>query len=116
MTWMSSTDVMQACHSCSAAPEDDRCAVHAQALLAQLECLPKNVQAVDQLLKQGCLPVAQADLATMSHLTKQLVVGSSGKFANFCSSYIENGGLVDATGKVDFMAALKAICLFASRL
>lgn len=80
-----------------AGPAPDQSFAHSQELLATLDTLPKDAQALGQLLKQGCLPVPHRNLAAMSDLTKRLVVGSSGRLADFCSAQILSGGLLDAS-------------------
>ncbi|DBB14126.1 TPA: hypothetical protein ACH3X3_001078 [Trebouxia sp. C0006] len=70
-----------------------------QELLARLDTLPEDTQAVSHLFKQGRLPVPYGNLEALEDMTKELVVGSSGKLAEFFSNKIRNGGLLDATGK-----------------
>lgn len=84
-----------------------------QELLAKLDTLPEDAQAVGHLLKQGHLPVG--NLEAMEDMAKELVVGSSGKLAEFFSNKIWNGGLLDATGKLQFLAAHKADALVTSQ-
>ena len=55
------------------------------------------------------------NLETLEDMTKELVVGSSGELAEFFSSKIRHGGLLDATGKLLFPAAYKANELFTSQ-
>ena len=83
-----------------------------QELVARLDTLPEDSQAVSHLFKQGRLPVPYGNLAALENMTKELVVGSSGKLAEFFSNKIQNGGLLDATGKLLFLAAHKANALF----
>ncbi|KAL3151025.1 hypothetical protein ABBQ38_012896 [Trebouxia sp. C0009 RCD-2024] len=82
-------------------PASDASGSHSDELLATIDTLPKDAQAVGQLLKQGCLPVPHDELAAVPDLTKELLVGSSGVLADFCSFKIFNGGLLDASGKGD---------------
>ena len=55
------------------------------------------------------------NLEAFEDMTKELVVGGSGKLAEFFSNKIRNGGLLDATGKLLFLAAHKANALFTSQ-
>ncbi|KAL0048054.1 hypothetical protein WJX82_006667 [Trebouxia sp. C0006] len=73
--------------------------VLSQELSARLDTLPEDSQAVSHLFKQGRLPVPYGNLEALEDMTKELVVGSSGKLAEFFSDKIRNGGLLDATGK-----------------
>ncbi|DBB14135.1 TPA: hypothetical protein ACH3X3_001087 [Trebouxia sp. C0006] len=77
----------------------DGSAALSQELLARLDTLPEDTQAVSHLFKQGRLPVPYGNLEALEDMTKELVVGSSGKLAEFFSNKIRNGGLLDATGK-----------------
>ena len=86
-----------------------------QELLTKLDTLPEDAQAVSHLFKQGRLPVPYGNLEALEDMTKELVVGSSGRLAEFFSSKIRNGGLLDATGKLLFRAACKANALFISQ-
>ena len=86
-----------------------------QELVARLDTLPEDSQAVSHLFKQGRLPVPYGNLEALEDMTKELVVGSSGKLAEFFSNKIRNGGLLDATGKLLFLAAHKANALFTSQ-
>ena len=86
-----------------------------QKLLAKLDTLPGDARAVGHLLKQGHLPVPHGNLEALEDMTKELVVGSSGKLAKFFSNKIRNGGLLDATGKLLFLAAHKANALVTSQ-
>ena len=63
----------------------DASIAHSNELLATINTLPQDTQAVSQLLKQGCLPVPHHNLAAFSDLTRGLLVGSSGRLADFCS-------------------------------
>ncbi len=83
-----------------------------QELSARLDTLSEDSRAVSHLFKQGRLPVPYGNLEALEDMTKELVVGSSGKLAEFFSDKIRNGGLLDATGKVQFLAAGKANALF----
>ncbi|KAL0022900.1 hypothetical protein WJX77_005143 [Trebouxia sp. C0004] len=83
----------------STGPAADGSVVLSQELLARLDTLPEDSQAVSHLFKQGRLPVPYGNLEALEDMTKELVVGSSGKLAEFFSSKIQNGGLLDATGK-----------------
>ncbi|DBA96654.1 TPA: hypothetical protein ACH3X1_015511 [Trebouxia sp. C0004] len=83
----------------SAGPAADGSVVLSQELLARLDTLPEDSQAVSHLFKQGRLPVPYGNLEALEDMTKELVVGSSGKLAEFFSDRIRNGGLLDATGK-----------------
>lgn len=65
--------------------------------MARLDTLPEDSQAVSHLFKQGRLPVPYGNLGALEDMTKELVVGSSGKLADFFSNKIRNGGLLDAT-------------------
>ena len=47
-------------------------------------------------------------LEAMKDMAKELVVGSSGESAEFFSSKIRNGGLLDATGKLLFLCKANA--------
>ena len=76
-----------------------------------MDILPEDTQAVSHLFKQGHLPVPYGNLEALEDMTKELVVGSSGKLAEFFSNKIRNGGLLDATGKLLFLAAHKANAL-----
>ncbi|DBB07452.1 TPA: hypothetical protein ACH3X3_008930 [Trebouxia sp. C0006] len=80
-------------------PAPDGSAALSQELLARLDTLPQDTQAVSHLFKQGRLPVPYGNLEALEDMTKELVVGSSGKLAEFFSNKIRNGGLLDATGR-----------------
>ncbi|DBB05698.1 TPA: hypothetical protein ACH3X1_012307 [Trebouxia sp. C0004] len=80
-------------------PAPDGSVALSKELLARLDTLPEDSQAVSHLFKQGRLPVPYGNLEALEDMTKELVVGSSGKLAEFFSSKIQNGGLLDATGK-----------------
>ena len=84
--------------------------------MARLDTLPEDSQAVSHLFKQGRLPVPYGNLEALEDMTKELVVGSSGKLAEFFSNKIRNGGLLDATGKLLFLAAHKANALFTNHV
>ena len=94
-----------------AGPAPDESAALSQELLAKLETLPVDAQAVSHFYKQGCLPVPYDKLEGMEEMTKALVVGSSGKLADFFSNKIQNGGLLDATGTLLVLAAHMANAL-----
>lgn len=98
-----------------AGPAPDGSVALFQELLAKLDTLPEDAQAVSQLLKQGHLPVPHGKVEALKAMTKELVVGSSGKLADFFSNKIQNGGLLDATGKLVFLAAHKANASFTSQ-
>ena len=83
-----------------AGPTPDGSVALSQELLAKLETLPEDAQPVGHLLKQGHLPVPHRNLDALEDMTKDLVVGSSGKLAEFFGNKIWNGGLLDATGKI----------------
>ena len=70
---------------------------------------------MSHLFKQGRLPVPYGNLEALEGVTKELVVGSSGKLAEFFSNKIRDGGLLDATGKLLILAAHKANALFTSQ-
>jgi len=53
--------------------------VLSQELSARLDTLPEDSQAVSHLFKQGRLPVPYGNLEALEDMTKELVVGSSGK-------------------------------------
>ena len=93
----------------------DESVVFSQELLAKLDTLPENAQAVSHLFKQGRLPVPRDHLEALADITKGLVVGSSGKLANFLSNKIQNGGLLNATGKLVLLVAHMANALFKSQ-
>lgn len=86
-----------------------------QELLAKLDTLPEDAQAVSHLYKQGRLPVPYGNLEALEDMTKELVVGSSGKLAEFFSNKIRNGGLLDATGELLLLAAHMANALCTSQ-
>ena len=92
----------------------DRSVVFCEELLAKLDTLPEDAQAVSHLFKQGRLPVPYGNLEALEYMTKELVVGSSGKLAEYFNK-IQYGGLLDATGKRLFLAAHKANALFTSQ-
>jgi len=79
-----------------------------QELLAEVDPLPKDAQAVSRLFKQGHLPVPHGNFEAFPDVTKELVVGSSGDLADFFGNKIRNGGLLNAKGKLLFLAAHKA--------
>ncbi len=81
-----------------AGPAPDGAVAFSQELLAKVDTLPKDAQAVSHLLKQGHLPVPHGNFEAFPAMTKELVVGSSGNLAEFFSNKIRNGGLLDATG------------------
>lgn len=90
-----------------AGPAPDGSVALAQELLAQLNTLPEDAQAVSHRLKQGHLPVPHGNLEALEDMTKELVVSSSGKLAEFSSNKIRNGGLLDAAGKLLFLLLTK---------
>ena len=83
--------------------------------MAKLDTLREEAQAVGHLFKQGRLPVPYGNLEALEDMTEELVVGSSGKLAEFYNNKIRNGGLIDATGKRPSLAAHKANALFTSQ-
>ncbi len=95
-----------------AGPAPDGSVAFSQELLAKVDTLPKDAQAVSHLLKQGHLPVPHGNFEAFPAMTKELVVGSSGNLAEFFSNKIRNGGLLNATGKLLFLAPHKANALF----
>ena len=97
-----------------AGPVPDESVALSQELLAKLGTLPEDAQAVSHFLKQGHLPVLHGNFEALEHMTKQLVVGSSGRLATFFSDKIQNSGLLDATGKPLVHAAHMANRLFTS--
>lgn len=80
-----------------------------------MDTLPADAQAVGHLFKQGRLPVSYGNVEALEDMIKELVVGSSGKLAEFYNNKIRNDGLLDATGKRPFLAAHKANALFTSQ-
>ena len=96
----------------AAGPAPEEPVALSQQLLAKLSTLPEDAQAVSHLFKQGRLPVFHGNLQALEDMTKELVVGSSGKLAEFFSSKVQNGGLLDATGKLLLLAAHTANALF----
>ncbi|DBA80480.1 TPA: hypothetical protein ACH3X2_007408 [Trebouxia sp. C0005] len=95
-----------------AGPAPDGSVALFQELLAKLDTLPEDAQAVSQLLKQGHLPVPHGKVEALKAMTKELVVGSSGKLADFFSNKIQNGGLLDATGKNEDVTGWLMLSLF----
>ena len=97
-----------------AGPVPDESVALSQELLAKLGSLPEDAEAVGHLLKQAHLPVLHDNFEALKHMTKGLVVGSSGRLATFFSDKIENIGLLDATGKPLLHVAHMANPLFTS--
>lgn len=93
-------------------PAPDESVAFSQELLAKLDALPENVQAVSHLFEQGQLPVPHGHREALTDMTKKLVVGSSGKLADFLSTKIQNGGLLNATGKNEEVTGSQMLTLF----